>query len=167
MVADALPQYQLQIVGATGVDNAIDALPAALAAHNPQLVTIEVGINNLGQKMDSATFLARYVTMLSILKSAHAPRVVACTVPWTTEAPGSEVEAVALRYNAAINFVVPAFGYEVAALGHRGALRLSGHRRLPLTTRTAPLLTPCCVCCRRCLVAGVRVIVLIVCEKSR
>lgn len=114
MVADALPQYQLQIVGATGVDNAIDALPAALAAHNPQLVTIEVGINNLGQKMDSATFLARYVTMLSILKSAHAPRVVACTVPWTTEAPGSEVEAVALRYNAAINFVVPAFGYEVA-----------------------------------------------------
>ncbi len=114
MVADALPGYRLQVVGATGVDDAIDALPAALAAHNPQLVTIEVGINNLGQKMDSPTFLTRYVAMLSILRSANTPRVVACTVPWTTEEPGSEVEAVAMRYNAAINFAVPAFGYQVA-----------------------------------------------------
>jgi len=47
MVADALPGYALEVVPAPGIDNAIDFLPAELADHAPQLVTIEVGINNI------------------------------------------------------------------------------------------------------------------------
>lgn len=117
MVADALPGYALEVVPAPGVDNAIDFLPAELADHTPQLVTIEVGINNINYTdggMPVATFLARYVKMLSILKDAGAPRVVACTVPWTAEVPGSLQYERALQFNAVINFAVPAFGYEVA-----------------------------------------------------
>jgi acyl-CoA thioesterase I len=117
MVADALPGYTLEVVRAPGVDNAIDFLPAELADHAPQLVTIEVGINNINYTdggMAGATFLARYVAMLTILKDAGVPRVVACTVPWTAEVPGSIQYDRALQFNAIINFTVPAFGYEVA-----------------------------------------------------
>lgn len=117
MVADALPGYTLEVVPAPGIDNAIDFLPAELADHAPQLVTIEVGINNINYTdggMPVATFLARYVAMLSILKDANTPRVVACTVPWTAEVPGSIQYERALQFNAVINFAVPMFGYEVA-----------------------------------------------------
>ena len=117
MVADALPGYQLEVVPAPGVNNAVDFLPAELADHAPQLVTIEVGINNINYidgGMDDATFLANYVTLLSMLRAANIPTVVACTVPWTGEGVGSEYEARALQFNKVINFAVPMFGYTVA-----------------------------------------------------
>jgi len=117
MVADALPQYQLEVVRVAGVNNAVDFLPAELADHTPQLVTIEVGINNINYidgGMDDATFLANYVMLLSMLRDANTPRVVACTVPWTGEGPGTDYEARALHFNTIINFAVPMFGYTVA-----------------------------------------------------
>lgn len=117
MVADALPQYQLEVVRVAGVNNAVDFLPAELADHAPQLVTIEVGINNINYidgGMDDATFLANYVTLLRMLRDANTPRVVACTVPWTGEGPGTDYEARALQFNKIINFAVPMYGYTVA-----------------------------------------------------
>ena len=117
MVADALPGYQLEVVRAPGVDNAIDFLPDALATYNPELVTIEVGINNINYidgGMDDATFLARYVTLLSMLHDAGTPNVIACTVPWTGAGRGTEYEARALQFNRIINFAVPMFGFTVA-----------------------------------------------------
>jgi len=117
MVADALPGYQLEVVGAPGVDNAVDFLPAELTEHTPQLVTVEVGINNINYidgGIDGAAFLARYVALMGILHDANTPRVIACTVPWTGEGVGSEYEARALQFNSIINFAVPMFGYEVA-----------------------------------------------------
>lgn len=162
MVADALPGYALEVVGAPGVDNAIDFLPAELFDHAPQLVTIEVGINNINYidgGMDDATFLARYVAMLSILKNANTPRVVACTVPWTGEGPGSEYEARALRFNAIINFAVPMFGYTVAdcwgaTVGHNEYLSSidgfhpndAGHRAIADTVLRAILPLHGCAC---------------------
>lgn len=117
MVADALPGYQLEVVRAPGIDNAVDFLPDALAKYNPELVTIEVGINNVNYingGIDGATFLARYVEMLTVLKEANTPRVVACTLPWTGWKPGSEAYARAMQFNSIISFTVPMFGYTVA-----------------------------------------------------
>jgi acyl-CoA thioesterase I len=114
MVADALPQYRLVTVHAAGIDNAIASLPAALAQNRPQLVTVEVGINNISGGMDKVTYLARYVALMRILHDGGYSNVVVCTVPWTANRPGSPEEARALEFNEVINFVAPTFGYKVA-----------------------------------------------------
>lgn len=112
MVADALPQYQLEIAAVTGdgIDNTLKQLPVELANHAPALVTVEVGINNLGG-MDAPAFAARYITLLQMLSDAGVPSVVACTVPWTGQAADTPAYARAVEYNAAIVRAASAFGY--------------------------------------------------------
>lgn len=113
MVADALP-LQMQVTRATGIDEAIAALPADLAEYNPELVTIEIGINNVGKGMDGDTFRTRYGTLANILRDAGAQRVIACTVPWTGQITGTVSYTRTVEYNDVIATVMPAFGYEVA-----------------------------------------------------
>ena len=115
MVAQALPQYQLEIAAVTGdgIDNTIAQLPLELAEHRPTFVTVEVGINNLGN-MDAKTFLTRYVRLLYTLKRFGVEYVTACTVPWTGQGTDTEAYARALEFNNAISLVTPALGFSVA-----------------------------------------------------
>ena len=115
MVAEALPQYQLEIAAVTGdgIDNTIAQLPLELADHMPAFVTVEVGINNLGN-MDAKTFMTRYVQLLYMLKRFGVKYVTACTVPWTGQGTDTEAYARALEFNNAISLVTPALGFSVA-----------------------------------------------------
>jgi len=115
MVADALPQYQLEIAAVTGdgIDNTIAQLPLELAEHRPALATVEVGINNLGN-MDKDTFTTRYVRLLYTLKRFGIEYVTACTVPWTGQGTDTPAYARALEFNDAIRTVTPALGFTVA-----------------------------------------------------
>jgi len=114
-VADALPQYQLEIAAVTGdgIDNTIAQLPLELAERRPALVTVEVGINNLGN-MDKDTFTTRYVRLLYTLKRFGVEYVIACTVPWTGQSTDTDAYARALEFNNAISLVTPALGFSVA-----------------------------------------------------
>lgn len=115
MVAEALPQYQLAIAAVTGdgIDNTIKQLPLELAEHMPAFVTVEVGINNLGN-MDKATFLTRYVQLLYVLKRFGVEDVTACTLPWTGQNWDTPQYARALEFNDAIRIATPALGFTVA-----------------------------------------------------
>lgn len=115
MVAEALPQYQLEVAAVTGagIDNTIAQLPLELAEHNPAFVTVEVGINNLGN-MDKATFLRKYVKLLHILRDNGYNNAVACTVPWTGQPADWGTYTRALEFNQVISSVSPALGYRVA-----------------------------------------------------
>ena len=115
MVAQALPQYQLEIAAVTGdgIDNTIAQLPVELAEHRPTFVTVEVGINNLGN-MDKDTFTTRYVRLLYTLKRFGVEYVIACTVPWTGQGADTDAYARALEFNDAIRAVTPALGFTVA-----------------------------------------------------
>ena len=115
MVADALPQYQLEIAAVTGdgIDNTLKQLPVELADHTPELVTVEVGINNL-QTTSAPVFAARYITLLQMLQDAGVRTVVACTVPWTGQPAEWGTYSRALEYNAAIIRTARAYGYTVA-----------------------------------------------------
>ena len=115
MVAQALPQYQLEIAAVTGdgIDNTIAQLPLELAEHRPMFVTVEVGINNLGN-MDAKTFLTRYVQLLYMLKRFGVEYVTACTVPWTGQGTDTDAYARALEFNQVISSVTPSLGYTVA-----------------------------------------------------
>lgn len=115
MVAQALPQYQLEIAAVTGdgIDNTIAQLPLELAEHRPQLVTVEVGINNLGN-MGKPTFLRKYVKLLHILRDNGYHDVIACTVPWTGQGADTDAYARALEFNQVISSVTPSLGYTVA-----------------------------------------------------
>lgn len=115
MVAQALPQYQLEIAAVTGdgIDNTIAQLPLELADHMPAFVTVEVGINNLGN-MDAKTFTTRYVQLLYMLKRFGVKYVTVCTVPWTGQGTDTAAYARALEFNDAISAIAPTFGYTVA-----------------------------------------------------
>ena len=115
MVADALPQYRLEIAAVTGdgIDNTIAQLPIELAEHHPQLVTVEVGINNLGN-MSKPTFLRKYVKLLHLLRDNGYHDVIACTVPWTGQGTDTDAYARALEFNQVISSVTPSLGYTVA-----------------------------------------------------
>ena len=115
MVADALPQYQLEIAAVTGdgIDNTIAQLPLELAEHRPALVTVEVGINNLGN-MGKPTFLRKYVKLLHILRDNGYHDVIACTVPWTGQSTDTDAYTRALEFNQVISSVTPSLGYTVA-----------------------------------------------------
>ena len=112
MVADALPQYRLEGAAVTGagIDSTLKQLPVELADHAPALVTVEVGINNLGG-MNASTFTVRYITLMQMLQDANVKTVVACTVPWTGQATDEPAYARAIEYNAAIVRTARAFGY--------------------------------------------------------
>lgn len=112
MVADALPAYQLEVAAVTGagIDNTIAQLPIELADHAPQLVTVEVGINNL-MTTSAPVFAARYIALLQMLQDANVPTVVACTVPWTGQPADWGTYARALEFNTAIVRGARAFGY--------------------------------------------------------
>ncbi|TXH53486.1 MAG: SGNH/GDSL hydrolase family protein [Desulfurellales bacterium] len=115
MVADALPQYSLEIAAVTGdgIDNTIAQLPLELAEHRPELVTVEVGINNLGN-MGKPTFLRKYVKLLHILRDNGYHDVIACTVPWTGQSTDTDAYTRALEFNQVISSVTPSLGYTVA-----------------------------------------------------
>jgi len=115
MVADALPQYSLEIAAVTGdgIDSTIAQLPVELAEHHPTLVTVEVGINNLGN-MDKPTFLRKYVKLLHILRDNGYHDVIACTVPWTGQSADTDTYTRALEFNQVISSVTPSLGYTVA-----------------------------------------------------
>lgn len=115
MVADALPDYSLEIAAITGagIDNTLRQLPVELADHTPALVTVEVGINNLGG-MNASTFQVRYIQLLQMLNDAHVQTVIACTVPWTGQAVDTIPYARAVEYNTAIVRTATAYGYTPA-----------------------------------------------------
>ena len=115
MVADALPQYQLEIAAVTGdgIDNTLKQLPVELADHTPELVTVEVGINNL-QTTSAPVFAARYITLLQMLQDTGIKTVVACTVPWTGQPAEWGTYARALEFNDAIVRAAQAYGYTPA-----------------------------------------------------
>jgi len=115
MVAEALPQYQMHIAAVTGdgIDNTIAQLPLELAEHKPKFVTVEVGINNLGN-MDKETFQRKYTQLLYILKGGEYRNVIACTLPWTGQGTDTDAYARALEFNNVIAAVTPALDYIVA-----------------------------------------------------
>ena len=115
VVADALPQYQLEVAAVTGagIDNTLKQLPIELADHTPSLVTVEVGINNL-QTTSGPVFAARYSTLLEMLQDAGVETVVACTVPWTGQPSDWGTYARALEFNDAIVRAARAYGYTPA-----------------------------------------------------
>jgi len=115
MVADALPAYQLEVAAVTGdgIDNTIAQLPLELADHAPQLVTVEVGINNL-TTMNASTFQVRYIQLLQLLQDAGVKTVVTCTVPWTGQNWDTPQYARAVEFNTAIVRTARAFGYTPA-----------------------------------------------------
>lgn len=115
MVAESMPQYRLEIAAVIGdgIDNTTAQLPVELAEHNPAFVTVEVGINNLGN-MNKSMFLRKYVKLLHILRDSGYVNVVSCTLPWTGQAPEWGTYARALEFNDVIRTVTPALGYTVA-----------------------------------------------------
>lgn len=115
MVADALPGYTLEVAAVTGdgIDNTLRQLPVELADHTPELVTVEVGINNL-LTTTGPVFAARYNTLLEMLRDAGVETVVACTVPWTGQSAEWGTYARALEFNDAIVRAAQAFGYTPA-----------------------------------------------------
>ncbi len=115
MVMAALPRYQLHIAAVTGdgIDNTIAQLPLELAEHKPKFVTVEVGINNLGN-MDKETFKRKYTQLLYILKGGEYRNVISCTLPWTGQGTDTDAYARALEFNDVIATVTPALDYIVA-----------------------------------------------------
>jgi lysophospholipase L1-like esterase len=115
MVADALPGYRLEVAAVTGdgIDNTLRQLPLELADHAPQLVTVEVGINNL-TTMNASTFQVRYIQLLQLLQDAGVKTVVTCTVPWTGQNWDTPQYARAVEFNTAIVRTARAFGYTPA-----------------------------------------------------
>lgn len=115
VVADALPGYTLEVAAVTGdgIDNTLRQLPVELADHTPELVTVEVGINNL-LTTTGPVFAARYNTLLEMLRDAGVETVVACTVPWTGQSAEWGTYARALEFNDAIVRAARAYGYTPA-----------------------------------------------------
>lgn len=115
IIADALPAYQLEVAAVTGdgIDNTLRQLPIELADHAPELVTVEVGINNL-TNMAAPAFQARYITLMQMLQDAGVQTVIACTVPWTGQNPDTTQYARAVEFSAAIVRTARAYGYTPA-----------------------------------------------------
>ena len=77
LVADRLPPgyaFEIQAVTGAGIENTLAQLPTELDDHHPDLVTVEVGINNLGT-MNASEFAVNYLRLLrDIADQAPAPR---------------------------------------------------------------------------------------------
>ena len=86
IVADRLPPgyaFEIQAVTGAGIQNTLAQLPTELTDHHPDLVTVEVGINNLGT-MNVSEFAVNYLRLLNkIAEESPGATVVVCTVPWT------------------------------------------------------------------------------------
>jgi acyl-CoA thioesterase I len=117
LVADRLPAgstFEVAAVTGAGIENTLKQVPVELADHHPDIVTVEVGINNLGT-MNASQFAVNYLRLLDrIAADAPGALVVACTVPWTGQIPSSTAYARALEFNGVITTAATAHGYLVA-----------------------------------------------------
>lgn len=117
LVADRLPPgytFEIQAVTGAGIENTLAVLPSELTDHHPDIVSVEVGINNLGT-MNASQFAVNYLRLLDrIAGDAPGALVVACTVPWTGQIPSSAAYARALEFNGVITTAATAHGYLVA-----------------------------------------------------
>ena len=117
MVADRLPHsyvFEVAAVTGSGIENTLRQLPIELTDHHPDIVTVEVGINNLGT-MNASQFAVNYLRLLNqVANDAPDALVVACTVPWTGQIPTSPTYARALEFNGIITAAATTHGYLVA-----------------------------------------------------
>lgn len=86
-----------------GIDTALISLRSTLNRYEPQIMTVEWGINNINASMAAATFQAKYSDLLDLILESGSNRiVVCCNIPWFGYASGSVSWNLALQYNVAI-----------------------------------------------------------------
>lgn len=118
--------YEQVAITGSGIDDALTNLPAELTAHHPNLMTVEVGINNevAPYYLDPPTFQAKYSDLLDLCIADRADMLIlCCNVPWTNQSEGQQRYYQALGFNAAIEAEAGARGLPVArcweaSLGH-------------------------------------------------
>ena len=87
----------------SGIDVALASLRASLAQYEPQILTVEWGINNINAGMAAATFQGKYSELLDlILESGPRRLVVCCNIPWFNYPGGGSEWNLSLQYNTAI-----------------------------------------------------------------
>lgn len=117
LVADRLPpgyDLEVQAVTGSGIERTLEQLPIELADHHPDLITVEVGINNLGT-LNASQFALYYLRLLNRIEAdAPSALVVACTVPWTGQIPSATSYARALEFNGVITTAATTYNELVA-----------------------------------------------------
>lgn len=117
LVADRLPPgsaFSVAAVTGSGIEHTLEQLPLELEEHHPDIISVEVGINNL-TTMNASGFAISYLRLLrAIADQAPDALVVVCTVPWTGQNPTAETYARALEFNGVITAAATAYGHLVA-----------------------------------------------------
>lgn len=117
-----------------GIDTALISIRSTLARYEPQIVTVEWGINNINASMAAATFQAKYAELLDLILASGAHRlIVCCNIPWFGYASGSGSWNLALQYNAAIAAEATARGLPLADCWTPMALQYSYLSSLSVT----------------------------------
>lgn len=98
-----------------GIDTALNSIRSTLVRYEPQIVTVEWGINNINAAMAAATFQPKYAELLDMILESGANRlIVCCNIPWFGYASGSGSWNLALQYNVAIAAEAAARGLPLA-----------------------------------------------------
>lgn len=122
--------FRVASVIGDGIDNTIAQLPTELATYHPHLISVEVGINNLGN-LRGDEFQAKYKQLLDLCIGERADMlVVCCTVPWTGQLSTTAAYDAALVFNGAIRAEAGARGFPVAECWE--ATRLNGAYLSPI-----------------------------------
>lgn len=109
--------FRVASVIGDGIDNTIAALPAELATYHPDVMTVEVGINNevAPYFLTGPQFQAKYKQLLDLCIGERADMlVVCCNVPWTGQGAADSRYSAALAFNEAIAAEAGARSFPVA-----------------------------------------------------
>lgn len=108
-----------------GIDTALASLKSSLVRYEPQIMTVEWGINNLNLQMPAATFQAKYAELLDIILEGGPHRlVVCCNIPWFNYPYLGTLWYLALQYNTAIATEAASRGLPLADCWTATALHL-------------------------------------------
>lgn len=117
LVADRLAPgstFSVAAVTGSGIEHTLEQLPIELADHHPDVISVEVGINNLAT-LSASEFAVSYLRLLrAIADQAPGATVVVCTVPWTGQPADWGTYARALEFNGVITAAATAYGHLVA-----------------------------------------------------
>lgn len=109
--------FRVASVVGDGIDNTIAALPPELATYHPDIMTVEVGINNEVPPLylTGPQFQVKYKQLLDLCIGERADMlVICCNTPWTGQGAGSDRHLAAMNFNLAIEAEAGVRGFPVA-----------------------------------------------------
>jgi lysophospholipase L1-like esterase len=86
-----------------GIDTALLSLKSNLSLYQPQILTVEWGINDINSSMNAATFQVKYAQLLDLILETGTHRlIICCNIPWFGWVYNGVAWNLALQYNIAI-----------------------------------------------------------------